>query len=355
MRQKDIKYYCNALLLRFHAWRFRSIRHLDIYKNQLEVVRLSYQKHAEELTPIHTKIPHFYYTYAPLSWKKEVHPKTLFNAAYHWQDNMPIGLKGSKMFDPIIPFYYGMLLWNYFCLNQEDETLSTMISLADKMIERKEEISIGAVYKYDSSYPLFDLPAGWIGGSTQALACSFYMRLYHQTKNENYKQAAINLFKPLLIPQTEGGLLAVTQKGMEWVEAFPSSKPSLALHGHIFAIAAAWDMYDYLKDDSYLFTYNGWQQALQTHLVEYIFDRYIVHNKYQNKLSNIEYQGLYVGQFLHLAQITHNHLYQWLFMHFYNNIKWDRYYTFYGQKQHIKSTYIHMFKHHMDHVFKPTN
>lgn len=283
-----------------------------------------------------------YYTYAYFShFPNSNEPRELFKATYVFKNNIPWHQKNSQALNPLIPFYYGSLLWNQWKahgLYKEE-----LIEIADLMLDEIEYSEIGGLYKYAEAFPTFNLEADYIAGITQGLACSYYARIFQLTKDEKYKNAAISVFEPMTHSMENGGLLISTPLGMEWVEEFPSKPHSYVMNGFIFSIIGAYDLFQITNDPTHEFIYNTWLKSFTTHLIDYQYKDYVLHNKYQTKLGNIEYQGLNVGQFLHLAMISQSLLFYQFFIYYYERCPWKRFYSFYGMPNINDNQAIHKY------------
>lgn len=329
MRKKDFNYYWHSLLLRIEAIKFKQLKKSSMYQALVERKRMEYNDMLSQKWIISIPTTDEYYTYSYFSIYPDSNgPEALFKDTYSFKNYIPQSLRNSDSLNPLLPFYYGMLLWNQWKSNGLYR--SELIEIADLMLEKIERSEIGGLLRYKEAYPIFNLEANYISGITQGLACSFYTRMYLLTKNETYKNVAISLFEPMTHTKESGGLLVSTSIGMEWVEEYPSNPASYVINGFIFSIISAYDLFQITKDATHQFLYNAWLKSFTTHLIDYQFKEYILHNKYQNKLGNIEYQGLNVGQFLHLAMISQSLLFFQFFIYYYERCPWDRFFSFYG-------------------------
>ena len=68
---------------------------------------------------------------------------------------------------------------------------------------------------------LGDMYSGWYGGMTQGLGMSFLTRMYAETGNQSFKDAALNATELLTIPVDQGGVLR-TYNGHSWYEEYPT-------------------------------------------------------------------------------------------------------------------------------------
>lgn len=342
MRKKNFNYYWHSVLLRIEAFKFKQLKKNSMHQALVERKRMEYNDMLPQKWMTHIPKTDEFYTYSYFShFPDSLGPKILFNDAYSFENHIPKSLKNTDLLNPLLPFYYGTLLWNQW--KSHGLYRQEMIDIADYMLEKIEYSDIGGLLRYHEAYPTFNLEPNYISGITQGLACSYYTRMYTLTQKDKYKKAAESLFEPMTHPKDQGGLLVSTPIGMEWVEEYPSKPSSYVLNGFVFSIIGAYDLYQITKDPTHQFYYNAWLKSFTTHLIDYQFKEYILHNKYQNKLGNIEYQGLNVGQFLHLAMISQSLLFFQFFIFYYERCPWNRFYSFYGLSEIQEQQEIHKF------------
>ncbi len=322
MRRKGITYYLNTVSLKLANRKFNRLRKASsfkkvIAKNKEELV----QKY--NLSPLN--FPEFNLFYKTYFYFKST---SVFDDSYTFENGFPVSLKGIYKV-PLIPLYYGLVHINT-AFGKEIFDLQKLKDIADYTIKNARKTKSAFLIEHSFDYKIFDLKAPWISGITQAIACSFFVRLYVLTKDVEYLEAAKKFFHPCTTSHQENGCLVVTKSGLEWVEEYYTQPSAFVLSGHIFAIIAAAELFQVLHDKSYKFYTENWLRSLVSELSTYQFKEYIVHNKYQWKLSNIEYQGLYVGQFKHLYELTGNDVFL-EFYNFYNKkINWKSFFSFYG-------------------------
>ena len=150
------------------------------------------------------------------------------------------------------------------------------------------------------------------------------------TSDEKYLEVAEKFFEVCSLSYDSGGCIVSTKSGLEWVEEYISKPHAFVLSGHIFAIIASGELYQLTKKEKYKFHTENWLRSLVSEFSSYQFEDYILHNKYQWKLSNIEYQCLYVGQFSHLYELTGNELFLDLYTYYNNKMNWKGFRSFYG-------------------------
>jgi hypothetical protein len=95
----------------------------------------------------------------------------------------------------------------------------------------------------------FLLKAPWRCGMAQGEAASLLVRLYRETADEAFAEAARSGLQPLFRSREQGGVCALLD-GSPWPEEFPTNPPSFVLNGAIFAWWGLRDVGVGLGDDA---------------------------------------------------------------------------------------------------------
>jgi heparosan-N-sulfate-glucuronate 5-epimerase len=81
----------------------------------------------------------------------------------------------------------------------------------------------------------FRLPPNWLSGMAQGEGASLFVRLHLETGEDRFAAAARRALKPMTVPSSEGGVLALID-GRPLPEEYPTEPPSFVLNGAIFAL-----------------------------------------------------------------------------------------------------------------------
>lgn len=331
MRKKDFSYYLQTLRLKINAWRFRNLLGNPKYEEVIKEKKIEYQKLFENKISILEADPDYYYSYDSLSnYEPGENPDSIFKDEYKWDSKIPTELKGRNHDNPMVPLYYGMLWWNYYLKNPTEELKTKLIDIADYTLNVADKKENQDLYAYQYDFDMYKLEKPWISGITQALACSYFLRMYKLTDDPTYIESAKRAFVPLTISKENEGLLISTSEGMEWVEEYPSTPHSYVFNGFVACVVAAHDLWRITKSEEYRFHYQSWINSIVYHFVEYQYKDYILYDKLYRKLGNIEYQGIHVGQMMHLAVITESLLFYQFYRYYDEKMNWKRYYSYFG-------------------------
>lgn len=319
MRRKGFTYYKNTLVLKLANHRFFRWKDSSAYD---EFVQNRRSEMEQKYNSSSLNFPEFNLQYLSYFYFDDV---SSFDSSYQFEKGFPIALKGGNEV-PLFPLYFGLVYINSH-FNKSNFDVDLLKRIADFTLEKSTSSGDVLLLHRDFDYSIFNLKAPWVSGITQAIASSFFCRLYVLTQEKKYLENAKSFFKACT---SEKYCLRSTKKGQEWVEEYLSEPSAYVLTGHIFAIVSAAELYQLTAQEQYKIHTEVWLRSLVSELSSYQYKDYIVHNKYQWKLSNIEYQGLYVGQFKHLYDLTGNDLFLELFQYYNSIMNWNSFYSFYG-------------------------
>jgi hypothetical protein len=120
--------------------------------------------------------------------------------------------------------------------------LHTVCRCADQLIDLQESSGPRAggwvhLHPFDHT---FALRPPWLSAMAQGEGASLLVRLFLETGEERYAEAARRALLPLRVDSDQGGVRA-TVGNLSFPEEYPTSPPSLVLNGGIFAM---WGLYD---------------------------------------------------------------------------------------------------------------
>ena len=85
------------------------------------------------------------------------------------------------------------------------------------------------------------LRAPWLSAMAQGEAASLLIRLFEETGEERYAEAAVRALRPMRVPVESGGVLGEVD-GSPFLEEYPTDPQSHVLNGAIFALWGARDV-----------------------------------------------------------------------------------------------------------------
>jgi hypothetical protein len=132
----------------------------------------------------------------------------------------------------------------------------------------------------------------------QGEAASALVRLYLETGEERFADAALRAMKPMWIPVDEGGVLADLDGG-PFLEETPTSPSSLILNGAIFALWGCYDVGIGLDDGPSLALFRSATETLAANLHRWDTGSWSRYDLYPHPLVNVAnpfYHRLHIDQ-----------------------------------------------------------
>ncbi len=126
----------------------------------------------------------------------------------------------------------------------------------------------------------------WLSGITQGEAASLLVRLYRQSGEERFADAARRALLPMSVPSAEGGVLAELD-GDPFVEEYPTSPASFVLNGAIFALWGVHDVGVGLGDEETRERFETLTSSLAANLHRWDTGHWSLYDLYPHPLPNI--------------------------------------------------------------------
>lgn len=202
---------------------------------------------------------------------------------------------------------WGLGAFEHYLSGAGEEFRSGAIACAEHLLDRQcnEGPQAGAwlhLFPMPHTYPL---RAPWHSAITQGEAASFFARLFLETGEERYADAARLSLKPMTKPTSEGGALADLNGG-PFVEEYPTTPPSFVLNGAIFGIWGFYDVGQLLGDEDALEWFDRLAATLADNVASYDTGRWSQYDLYPHRSPNVAspaYHLLHIRQLKVLAEM----------------------------------------------------
>ena len=146
---------------------------------------------------------------------------------------------------PTTAFHWGLVSFSKWIATGNQSNFDDAMEVAIWAVENQSETG-GWGWFFNHSFHggvLGDMYSGWYGGMTQGLGMSFLTRMYTETGNQSFKDAALNATELLSIPVDQGGVLR-TYNGHSWYEEYPTPDAgSFVLNGYIYSLIGLYDLW----------------------------------------------------------------------------------------------------------------
>jgi hypothetical protein len=138
---------------------------------------------------------------------------------------------------------WGLGAYERFLAGEGEEWLATALRAAEHLADRQVRDGVvdgGWVHHWPIRHT-YRLEPPWMSGMAQGEGASLLLRIYAETGDDRFAQAALRALRPLAIPTASGGLRVPLGPGF-FLEEYPTDPPSMVLNGGIFALWAYRDV-----------------------------------------------------------------------------------------------------------------
>jgi hypothetical protein len=318
-----IEYYSHTLKLRF--WAYFYFLYYNFFPSSQDKKKKSHVNDFENYCidfdyQLNEKNSYFY-TYSFFTKYQDLTPFLIKNKEGYFTSY--IGNSPSS-FLPLIPGYYGLVLYNHYKQYGEERYKTEIGQYAAYIISKMED---NGALSYNENYNLFNQKAPWQSGITQAIVACFLIRAHLLFPKENYlafSQKAIDFML------NDKRLNIRTLEGLPWIEEYPSQTPTMVLNGFMFSVISIIELGSILESKFYKDISKIYLDSLVQNLHKFLFQEGIRHNLKQLKFGNVNYEALHVFLFYHLYKITHNYFFYKIALHYFKITNWKLFYSFYN-------------------------
>jgi len=136
----------------------------------------------------------------------------------------------------------GLASYERFLAGHSDDWLAGAIAVGQWLVDQQTRggVQDGGWQHLGAYAHTFHLRPPWLSAMAQGEGASLLVRLYLETGEEAFAEAARRALKPLATSSEDGGVQAVLD-GRAFPEEYPTSPPSFVLNGAFFAL---WGCYD---------------------------------------------------------------------------------------------------------------
>jgi hypothetical protein len=132
--------------------------------------------------------------------------------------------------------------YEHYLAGEGEAWLAAALRCADELVAEQETSgALAGGWVHARPFPhTFPLRPPWLSAMSQGEGASLLVRMYAETGEQRYAQAARDALLPLQLDSADGGVRA-SLAGRSFPEEYPTSPPSFVLNGGIFAI---WGLHD---------------------------------------------------------------------------------------------------------------
>lgn len=173
-------------------------------------------------------------------------------------------------------------------------------SIAEQLIARQEQGG-----PHDGGWPhheplahTYRLAAPWLSALPQGEGASLLVRIYQETGDERFGEAARRALRPMQRPVADGGVSALLD-GEPFPEEYPTDPPSYVLNGAIFALWGFHDVGIAFNDGSLKAVFEQRVDALAASIARWDTGRWSRYDLFPHPAPNVAssaYHALHINQ-----------------------------------------------------------
>jgi heparosan-N-sulfate-glucuronate 5-epimerase len=212
-------------------------------------------------------------------------------------------------YNPIAISQWGLGNFNLFLRTQKQERRTKSLIAADWLVEHLELNPHGVPvwnHHFDWEYRT-PLKAPWYSGLAQGQGISLLVRVWRETGNRGYLDAATRAFASFSKSTDEGGVCFIDEMSNLWFEEYIVSPPTHILNGFIWA---AWGVYDFFlatKNEAARHLFDRAVETLRKNLDAYDLGFWSLYEQSGTRLPMVAspfYHQLHVAQLRVMHRLT---------------------------------------------------
>jgi heparosan-N-sulfate-glucuronate 5-epimerase len=154
----------------------------------------------------------------------------------------PPGMPAAELRLHVATIQWALGAYEHYLAGEGDAWLAVALKCAEELLgEQEASGSLAGGWVHARPFPhTFALRPPWLSAMSQGEGASLMVRMYAETGDERYAQAARRALLPLKLDAADGGVRAALN-GRAFPEEYPTSPPSFVLNGGMFAM---WGLHD---------------------------------------------------------------------------------------------------------------
>lgn len=192
---------------------------------------------------------------------------------------------------------WGLGAYERFLAGEGEQWLQAAAAAGDHLLEIQEP---GGAWLHLEEMPhTYELRPPWISAMAQGECASLLVRLFKQTDQERYADAALRGLAVARIPSSEGGASALLD-GHPFPEEYPTDPPSFVLNGGIFALWGFYDVGIGLGDSQAASDFETGSESLARNIHRWDAGHWSYYDLFPHPIRNIASSAYHQ---LHIAQL----------------------------------------------------
>ena len=203
---------------------------------------------------------------------------------------------------------WGLGCWEHYLAGEGEAWLAAARGAADALVaeQEREGPRAGGWVHLRAFRHTYALRPPWLSSMAQGEGASLLVRMYAETGQERYAEAARRALLPLAVDSADGGVRALLQ-GRPFPEEYPTSPPSFVLNGAMFAMWGLHDVGVGLGDGDALSNFQASVDMLASNIHRWDLGYWSQYDLFKHPLANISssfYHDLHINQLRVMHQLA---------------------------------------------------
>lgn len=213
----------------------------------------------------------------------------------------------GRQYNPLAVAQYGLGHYNLYLETRDKRHLDIAKIQADWLVKNLENNNFNIPvwkHKFRWHYKKY-LESGWFSAHSQGTGISLLGRLYKETGEQKYLEAAKKAFSSLNLEIKKGGVKHVDESGNIWLEEYLVEPATHILNGFLWALWGVWDYYLLTNDEKAKNLFNACVKTLKENLARYDIGFWSLYDLSEQTLKMI---ASHFYHSLHIVQLKATHI-----------------------------------------------
>ena len=215
---------------------------------------------------------------------------------------------GSQLYVTIAQ--WGLGCYERYLSGEGAAWLDAAVAASDYLVQQQErEAPRYGQWLHPNPYPhTYRIAAPWASGMAQGEGASLLVRVWRETGDERYPEAAVRALTSMRVPVDRGGVAAQLDGGI-FLQEYPSRPPSFVLNGGIFALWGCYDVATALDERNARELFEEGTETLAINLGRYDLGYWSRYDLFPHPVANVAslaYHLLHINQLKAMSRIVHH-------------------------------------------------
>ncbi|MFT4534137.1 MAG: hypothetical protein ACJA1A_001473 [Saprospiraceae bacterium] len=203
-------------------------------------------------------------------------------------------------------------------LESKVELLGMATDVIKQAVDKDNKLS----FVIDESYDRFGLSGNYLSAIVQGKAASLFIRCFQNTEDKSWLEMARKSLNHYNVSVKDGGIKRPLAFDMNWMEEYPSERPSMVLNGYLFWLIGLGEYCAVTNDSKYLEVFENHLKSAINWMPAYKLKRGLLYSMYRWNHCNVHYLSILKYQFEHLYQLSNVELFREYAIHCDTNTNW---------------------------------